>query len=261
MADQMSDYWRQLLRNTRKKLGFPASGDVGTLSNMIRALRDQASNLIGEPTSAASISIPYLSALYGEDIHDAFEYLSLVYLDFEFGYMFRPMYATRAAYAGHGRGLCRDYTDAITCEKEEQHILSRFMLSISYTRTSLLTSQARIATAHYVGEEMVRQNLRLSYDTKHGESYWEEVRDMLQSPVLDNSIQRNNSMILVYGDAAEIPRFKEVLREVIHDVVGGEPEILDQQPEFSAAQGAAELAKRAIFSRRHTNDLVVDSEL
>lgn len=259
VGEAIRDSARRTARNTRKRLGLPSSRDVGTLSNMIRALRDQASNFVGEPVSAAAISIPHLAALYGEDLYDAFEYLSLVYLEFFPFSNFRPIHASIAAYAGNGLGLCGDYRDAAACEEEELHIPSQFTLAVSYTHISMTTSQAHVSNAYYLEETPTLENLLLGYDARHGGSYWEEVRNMLQSPVVDSPVRRNISMVLLFGDATEKPRFREVLEEVVDDVVGGEPEIVDQQPEFSAAKGAAELAKRAIF--RHMEGLDIVPEL
>ncbi|RYP86145.1 hypothetical protein DL769_000823 [Monosporascus sp. CRB-8-3] len=258
VGEAIRDIPRQTVRDIRKKLGLPSSRDVGTLSNMIHALRDEASNFVGEPVSAAAISIPHLAALYGEDLLDAFEYLSLVYLEFFPFSNFRPIYASTAAYAGNRLGLCRDYRDAAACKEEELHIPSLFALSVSYTYTSLITSQAHFAHAYYLEETPRLANLRLGYNARHQKSYWEAVQDMLQSPAVDSPVQRNISMVLVFGDATEMPRFKEVLEKVVDDVLGGAPEIVDQQPEFSAAKGVAELAKRAIFRQMNEQDTVSD---
>ncbi|XDG03115.1 hypothetical protein ABKA04_002730 [Annulohypoxylon sp. FPYF3050] len=255
----IDDIPRQIWRDTRKKLGLPSSGDVGTLSKMIRALQDQAEDFIGEPVSAAAISIPHLAALYGEDLYDAFEYLSLVYLEFFPFSNFHPIHTSIAAYDGNGLGFCSDYRDVEACKEEELHIPSRFALAISYTHTSLTTSQARISNAYYVEEVSALENLHLGYDERDGESYWEVVQDMLQYPILDSAIPRNFSMVILSGDAADKPRFREVLQGVVDNVIGGEPEVVDRRPEFSAARGTAELAKRAIF--REINKLSTDSEL
>jgi hypothetical protein len=252
LGEAFDDLPRKTLRDTRKKLGYPASGDVGTLSNMIRALRDEASSFVGEPVSTAAISIPHLVALYGEDLHDAFEYLSLIYLDFFPFWNFRPIHASNAAYAGNGQGFCRDYRDVMACKEEETQFPTLFALSVSYTYTSLITSQARLADAYYIQETPKLENLRLGYDARHDdddeESYWEAVREMLRSPVRDSPVQRNISVVLVFGDSTKEPRFRNVLEEVINDL-GGEQEIIDQDPEFSAAKGTAEMAKRVIFSQ------------
>ncbi|KAH8900333.1 hypothetical protein GQ53DRAFT_836243 [Thozetella sp. PMI_491] len=258
VAESIGDMSRRFVRDSLKKLGFPASRDVGTLSKMIRALQEEASNFVGEPVSAATISVPRLAALYGEDLIDAFEYLSLFHLEIFRFYNYRPIHATLAAYVGHGLGLCRDYRDAVACDKEELQIQSRYALSVSYTHTSLSSSIARVAHAYYLEEAWSFQDLRLGYDERHEESYWEAVREMIRSPVVKGSIRRNVTMVLVFGDATDKPRFRKILEEVVPDIVDSEPEILDQQPEFSAAKGAAELAKRVIFRQRKGLETVSD---
>lgn len=241
-------------------LGLPSSADVSILSNMIRALRDQATNFIGEPIAAAIISVPHLNALYGEDLYDAFEYLSLTYLEFFPFWNMRPYYSSIAAYAGNGLGLCANYRDVLACEEEESRIEAFYALSVSYTHTSLMTSQARVANARYLQDIPRLEDLYLGYDTGHerGQSYWDAVRHMLRSPILDSAIPRNITMVLVYGDATEEPRFREVLREVVDDVIDGEPAIIDRDPEFSSAKGAAEIAKRTIFSQKRALDTVFE---
>jgi hypothetical protein len=216
---------------------------------MIHALRDKASSFVGEPISAATISIPHLAALYGEDICDAFEYLSLIYLEF-YPYTFsRPLPATIAAYAGNGLGLCKDYKNIEACKEEQANMPWQYALAISYTHTSLMTSHASVKDAYYLEEIHTVENLRLGYNDRYQEAYWETVRDALELPVLSPPV-RNNTMVLVLGDAGEKPKFREVLEQMIADVIGGEPKMVDQHPEFSAAKGAAELAKRAIFRQR-----------
>lgn len=249
------DMPRQEMRRIRKRLGLPASRDVGTVSNMIRALRDKATEFVGEPVLAAAISIPHLAALYGEDLSDAFEHLSLVYLEFFPFWNLRPIHATIAAYVGNGLGLCGDYRDPAACPQEEGHDPRLFALSVPYTHTSLTTSQAWLTRSLYLQEVQASENLRLGYNARHEESYWETVRDMLRFPVVDSVIPRNFSMVLLFGDATEKPRFRNVLEEVVDDVIDGEPVIIDQQPEFIAAKGTAELAKREIFRRRTEPDI------
>ncbi|KAI1735228.1 hypothetical protein F4680DRAFT_435867 [Xylaria scruposa] len=260
IGDGFSDIPRQMWRSFLKKLWLPSSRDVSTLSRMIRDLREQAANFVGEPVSAATISIPHLAALYDEDIEDAFEYLSLVYINFDPSpCYFRPLHTTFASYVGNNLGICRDYKDNVACKEEEKRMQQHYVLAVGYTNTSLTTSQAEIVNCLFPREKPTLENLRLGYDARYEEFYWEMVRYMLRSPATDSRFQRNISMVLLSGDATEKPEFREVVREVINNVLGGQVEIIDSQPEFSASKGAAELAKRAIF--RLTKDLDTVSEL
>ncbi|KAI0406391.1 hypothetical protein F4802DRAFT_559150 [Xylaria palmicola] len=257
MGEVIGDIPRQMWRRTLMKFGIAPSRDVGTLRDMIHALRDDASSFVGEPVSAAAISIPHLTALYGDDLHDAFELLSLIYLEFYRFWSYRPIRTTIAAYAGNGWGLCRDYRNATACREEYELMRHQYALAVEYTHTGLLASQADVGAANWVEEIPAREDLRLGYDARDEASYWERVREMLLSPVVDSAILRNITMVIVSGDAAEKPRFREVLAEVIDDVAGvPHPEILDRDPEFSAAKGTAELAKRAIFEQVGERDPV-----
>lgn len=259
VGDAINDYPRLTLRNVRKRLGLPASRDVGILADMIRALRDEASCFVGEPVSVGAVSIPHLAALYGEDLYDAFEHLSLVWLDILPSWNYNPVYASLAAYAGNGLGLCEEYRNVAECNDEESRMPGRWVLCVSYTHTSLITSQARLSDAYGIQDFPRFESMHLGYDARHGDSYWDAVRNMLRSPVVESSPRRNVAMVLVYGDATEKPEFREALRQVIDDVIDGEPVIVDQLPEFSAARGAAELAKRAIFKPKR--DRGTESEL
>ncbi|KAM0809505.1 hypothetical protein AB5N19_09849 [Seiridium cardinale] len=257
--EAIDDIPRQAWRDSRKRIGLPASGDVGTISNMVKALREQASSFVGETVSVAAISVPHLAALYGEDLHDAFEHLSLGHLEFYPFSNLQPIPSTVAAYAGNGLGLCENYTDTAACHEEEARIPRRYALAVSYTHGGLITSQSKVALAYGIEEIPSLENLKLGYDARHEESYWEKVRHILRSPVVDSLILRNVSMVLLQGDATEQPRFREILDEVVDDVIHVQPDILDQEPIFSASKGTAELAKRAIFRQRQTT--AIESEL
>ncbi|KAI0814306.1 hypothetical protein GGR55DRAFT_426072 [Xylaria sp. FL0064] len=254
MGDSISDIPRQIWRDTWKKLGLPCSKDVGKLSRMIRALRDQASNFVGEPVSAAAISGPHLAALYLEDIKDAFEYLSLAYIDLGPSWYFQHISTTLAAYAGNGLGICQDYQDKAACSEEERHMRSKYVLAVGYTHTSLITSLVTVSDWQYLPERSTLENLRLGYDYRHEESYWEEVRSVLRFPAVNTAIEKNITVVLVSGDAARKPRFMKVLGEVVDDVIDGVPALTDHDPEFSAAKGIAELAKRSIFRQGKGRD-------
>ncbi|KAI0971688.1 hypothetical protein F4678DRAFT_71698 [Xylaria arbuscula] len=257
VGDAISDIPRQIRRSARKKLGLPCSKDVATLSRMIQVLRYQASSFVGEPVSAAAISAPHLRALYNEDIEEAFEYLSLVYIKLGPSWYSHYLPTTLAVCAGNGLGICRDYKDQAACWDEEWNMRSRYMLAVGYTRTSITTSLATITGWQNLSERAAYEILDLGHDNRHNrdeESYWIEVRTLLRLPVVHSPIRSNISTVLVSGDAATKLRFREVLGEAVDSVLDGVPAIFDHEPEFSAARGVAELAKRAILRQRKGQD-------
>jgi hypothetical protein len=249
---------RQALRSIRKRLGLPASGDVGTLSTVIGSLRDKASEFVGEPVTAAAISRPHLAALYTEDLSDAFEYLSIDWLEvLSYGarHELQPIYTTKAVHAGNGHGLCADYRDVVNCREEERNMPGRWALSVAYTHASLFTSLVTLGDAYSLEEGPAFEGaMHLGFDERNKDSYWEKVRDMLRYPIVDSPIERDVSMVLLCGDAAQEPRFRDLLNEVVSELIDGEPEVLDSDPEFSAAKGVAELAKRELYTRRYRQD-------
>jgi hypothetical protein len=246
------------MRDSRKKLGLPASKDVGTLSGVIQALQKEAETFVGQPISAATISIPHLAALYGEDLHDAFEYLSLHYIEFYTFWNYNPIHSTIAAYAGNGRGLCANYTMVDECREEERRIPQTYILAISYTHKSLTASQTLLSDAYKLEESPAVEDLTLGYDARHDNSnedfYWEKVRDTIRSPVVTSPLPRNITQVLVSGDAAQLPKFRQVLQEAIDNMFDEVPVILDDEPVYSAARGVAELAKRATYMQNLTTD-------
>lgn len=251
-------------RNSRKAIGLPASKDVGTLSQMVDALRTQVETFVGQPISAATITIPHLAALYGEDLHDAFEYLNLSYIEFFPFWGFRPIHSTIATYAGHGRGLCTNYTRVATCEDQERRIPSVYILALSYTRASLTASQAHVQTAYYLEETPAIEDLTLGYDARHDNAnedyYWEKVRDTIRFPIVTSPARRNVTKLLVSGESAQIPKFRQILHEEMNSLFDKELEIIDDDPVYSAARGVAELARRAMYAQNATQNHEYGSE-
>lgn len=242
-------------------MGRPASTDVGTLSEMIVRLKAEAETFVREPITAASISIPRLAALYYEDIADTFEYLSLNNVVF-FPFETQPIHATNAVYAGHGRGFCDDYRNVTACNHEESFMPLVYILAISYTNNSLTASQARFGAASRVEESPAITNLSLGYSSRPDGSddiYWEQVRDVISAAILTSTAERNVTKVMVWGEAARQPKFREVLDEVVDNVLAyRDPETIAGNSVFSGAEGAAEFAKRAIYAQRTEQDQRAD---
>ncbi|KAI0427303.1 hypothetical protein F5Y09DRAFT_316568 [Xylaria sp. FL1042] len=132
----------------------------------------------------------------------------------------------------------------------------KYVLAVGYTHTSLTTSLSTASDWEYLPEKSALENLRLGYDDRHKESYWEAVRFALRFPVVNSAIESNISVVLVSGDADNEPRFGELLGEVVDGFIDGMPAIADYEPKFSTAKGIAELAKRAIFRQGKQQDTV-----
>ena len=106
---------------------------------MLSRLKIQVESVLkdGRTLNAAVLSSPDLVSLSAEEITDALNYLSITNL------MAKPdtledLYASSAAYAGLGMGLCDDYTDPYVCEQENNQIYpSTRLLHLDFSLESL----------------------------------------------------------------------------------------------------------------------------
>jgi len=85
---------------------------------------------------AAVLSSPDRIALTDEELGDVFDYLKLENLNVEPRTLYQ-LYATSAAYAGYGKGLCRTYIDAYACESEESELPTQRVLHLDLNSETL----------------------------------------------------------------------------------------------------------------------------
>lgn len=219
----------------------------------------------GRKISGAVATIPHLAAMYQEDLEDAFEYVGLIYLPHYpiwYGGIFPE---SGAVYTGNGFGLCSNYTDRVSCEEEKRNPphqpIHENVLSVSYT-SGILTSTWSIESMGfaYPGSDIFKViDLNLGWDKRHehpiGDFYWEAVRDAIIKPAVEASYyhHRKTEKILLHGDHSTNEQFQKVLREVVERALENNPEIFELDPVFSAARGAAEMAKRVHWNYNQTN--------
>jgi hypothetical protein len=99
---------------------------------MIFSLQSLTQTHLSSNINATVAAVPYLRALYSEDVLDAFEYRSLTL--FDVNTRKRYEHEPNVAYAGYGLGLCHNYSSYEECDAA--HPTER-ILSILYTRTAL----------------------------------------------------------------------------------------------------------------------------
>lgn len=220
-------------------------------------------HLDGRKISGAVATIPHLAAMYEEDLADAFEYVGLIYLaqyPYWYGHIFPE---SGAVYTGNGFGLCSNYIDQVSCEEEFRnppHQPSHEnVLSVSYT-AGMLTSTWSIESMGfaYPGSDRFKSvNFKLGWDQRdenpNDDYYWEAVRDSMIKPALEASLYHHTitDKILLHGDHSTDERFQQVLREVV-TALENTTEIFELDPVFSAARGAAEMAKRVYWRYNQT---------
>jgi hypothetical protein len=134
MEDMWNDWPRQMLRSTRKTLGFAASADVGILAQMLRiALKlvdtSEDSNL------RVLVSFPALPGLYQDDIFDTISFVGLCGI--RNGYQYHSHELT-TAYAGHGFGLDKVGVPLYSNDLTNDHFPVRPTLLVEYTRAALM---------------------------------------------------------------------------------------------------------------------------
>ncbi|KAH8803501.1 hypothetical protein F5884DRAFT_805720 [Xylogone sp. PMI_703] len=240
----------ELMRSLRKAVGLPASADVGGLSTMIKELRCEAEAFLGASILSVPTLVvtPSLTALYEEDIVDAFEYTGLQLTSIYISHSL--VHETSGAYAGYGLGLCPDYRNPSACKAEIREMESEEVLSILYTRQALRVIYTNVKSAYYFGALAVRfyHDWSLGLDARDEEGYWERVSDLIKEGKLKWPGARIPRRVLLLGDSAGDETFRNVLEKSLLEVFQGVPEILGDSSEFAAARGAAELARRSIYA-------------
>lgn len=242
---------RRALRSVRKAIGLPASGDVAALSRMVRDLKCKAEAFLGIKISSIALvaATPTLTALYEEDLVDAFEYAGL-----QLATICRPrkdVSETSAAYAGYGYGygLGSNYGEPQSRTFEISNTPAEDVLSILYTRGVLRTIYTTVRSAYYMFTLDCGWTLDwdLGFDARNDDDYWQRVADALQLWKRTLPGSKGPTKVLLLGDCAGDKTFRSVLEKSLRDTVLEMPRILAEGSEFIAARGAAELARRSVY--------------
>ena len=252
VGDTWADAPRQSLRKLRKAIGLPASEDVGHLADMLIALRSDVEKELHFDIRSAGITTLNLIALYQEDLHDAAEYAGFESLDLPISY--RILYETSASYAGYGYGICRDYEDEEGCEQEQTEMDPEVVMAVAFTQSALTVSLSITKSAYYLYEPDHRHlsNFALGFESelrqRDEKSYWKAVEADLAKILVDYPSYERPGKVLLMGECSKDPTFRETLQGVLTDQMDKLPAIIDEDPEFAAAKGAAEFAKRLPWS-------------
>lgn len=129
---------RRAMRHWNKFIGRPATPETAVSSAMSSDLINAIQAWLGpeHQIAAAVLSSPHRVRLTDEETNDIFDYLGLRNLMSEPDNL-DALYATSAAYAGYGFGLCTNYTDAYTCEQEECRFDYQDVLHVDFNSKSL----------------------------------------------------------------------------------------------------------------------------
>lgn len=137
----------KLQRWFNKKLGRPATADVGVLAGMLATLKAATTKFLGQPIDHLATTYPSISALTTEDMNDALEYAGLRSWLGDSIYYPKHVAESRAVLAGNGHGLCATHTDLFQCWDEGNGFPIEITLFVSFTRHALYASLDRIGAA------------------------------------------------------------------------------------------------------------------
>ncbi|KAM0811074.1 hypothetical protein AB5N19_11430 [Seiridium cardinale] len=214
-------------RKARKAAGLPASEDVGAISSLVRALKEETEKAVGFSITSAATSVPLFPAIYDEDLYDSFKYIGLEYLQMiQYSYRAHPQ----------------------ACWEKDDGFWHEYYYIVDYTKSSLLAYHTgTFSEGAYDIKVAQEYNLFLGsdarFDNPNEDHYWDGVRQVLLKPLLARSYQMPTKIILV-GESSDDPAFREhfddVLEESVKDAV---PPIFDQDPVYVRAKGAADVCE------------------
>ena len=212
--DDAASYWdkvRYLKGRTQrilnKAIGRPATVETAILADVVAKPKVQIEDTLteGNKVTTAVLSSPDRIRLTEEEISDVFDYLKITNLmsipdDLEY------VYATSAAFAGFGFGLCRNYTDPYACGREERYFPLQRLLHIDFTLDGLSGTIKWLNSARNgpVDKTFIDINLGLGGRNAYPggeEMYWTAVRDSIRTLV--KSYRPRISQLILTGSSAE----------------------------------------------------------
>ncbi|KAI4280480.1 MAG: hypothetical protein L6R38_004426 [Xanthoria sp. 2 TBL-2021] len=206
-------YWDKLRylkgrtqRILAKATGRPATPETAILADVVAKLEAPVEDTLGEgnKVTTAVPSSPDRIRLTGEEISDVFDYLKTTNL-MSISDNLENLYATSAAFAGFGFGLCRNYTDPYACEREEQHFPPQRLLHIDFTPNSLRgtvksLSSARDGSADTTFIDIDPGLRRLNTYSGGEELYWTAARNRVR--LLVKSFKPRITQIILTSSSA-----------------------------------------------------------
>jgi hypothetical protein len=217
-----------------KKLGRPATQDVGTLSEMILSLKTATEEEIKRSMDRVVVAVPLLPALTDEDIDDALEYSRLRTIMIN-GVTSRLGEAD-ALFAANGKGLCKKHKNNFECDDEAEGWPLHQVFTVSFSQNELYTSIAPFVQAFHYYEDVhfidFDSGLRSVIETPGGS--WAHVRQQIEA--LPRRVREDGepgwarrpiTMVQIHGDSAGDLGFREVLKEALGNIVGFPTEVND----------------------------------
>ena len=211
----------------------------------------------------ALLTVPYLPALYNEDLIDACEHVGIQALMLP-SYVFQsggaaqwPVSEINTAYAGMGLGICNDFLNlnATECAKHMNCTSSNNIFSVFFSDDALTAHLSPICDAMHFFAAPGVLNFTLGLNSENdgafesSEVYWQKVRQSIRQGLQSYYYGRDLSIVVSHGDRGSTKEFQDLLQDEIMAAQnsGFNPAFFYRDAVFAGARGAAELGKRCML--------------
>ncbi|CVK90637.1 uncharacterized protein FPRN_07276 [Fusarium proliferatum] len=225
--------WEKLRRSFNKKIGRPATPDIGIIATMLVSLRDVTSAAVTSPLDRVAVSHSRVQGLAEPDLWDALEYARIrpwvaaglprpkvvLPLPAAGGYP-SQLLESYAVLAGHGKGLCAHYKNLWQCEEEQDNVPLETTLVVGITPTDLRGEIIRTWSAftdlqpRRADPAFVDLDLGLS-TAEDKPDFWARVTERLQGFCGTVTKGFRLDTILLTGENATHPAFLQALRSAL----------------------------------------------
>mgnify|MGYP004188314547 CR=1 FL=1 len=238
-------------RKWRNLRGLPSTTDIVTFSEFLTRLGNYASVALMAPVTQVAVSLPDLPNLLSDDWAEIVDLSGLEVLK-SYKTRGQPLNRLNAAWAGMGYGLCEYWRDIDACEEEEELIVPKFALELSFTGDELSAHKSWVFNAHNMYRIASANHKYLGYDSWRSNPSNSTFWDSLGKAVVDVATSEPECAIeelVIMGEYAEDKNFLDAVWKALGDVVDVQKlwqplQVSGFSAEFVAARGAAELAKR-----------------
>ncbi|KAM0255870.1 hypothetical protein ACHAQJ_005375 [Trichoderma viride] len=267
--------WSKWRRSINKKLSRPATPDVGTLADMLVALRNATSLALAVDNTQldrVTVSLPPIPGLAEYDLSDALEHVGLrPWLSSNLprpkigwpplpggGLYLEHLTEGHAVFAAHKHGLCESYKNLFHCEDEEDKMPLEIVLVAGFAKGDLRAEAMRIKAPFNWFQKVTASfvDLKLGLDAMDSfesePAFWRHVRARLEALV--TTLPMRLTMVLLTGEEATYPGFLGALRDALEGGLGGNGEgqalVVDGESSgsvidaaFAAARGSAQYSR------------------
>ncbi|KAF9760967.1 hypothetical protein IL306_004035 [Fusarium sp. DS 682] len=265
--------WNKWKRSLNKKLGKPATEDVGTLAEMLVCLGDAVGGALNISLDRVAVTYPPIPGLATYDLSDALEYAGLRPWIAPNGELPRPevewpfsssglyiekLSEAHAVMAAHGLGLCENYKNLFDCQEEEEFLPLEKVMVVGLTKVDLRAEviMARAPLDYFSNKVLDRfvdldAGLGACGNFDSDRAYWDHVADRLKNLLGKQPTKDPLTQVMLVGENSTHPIFLAALWDAMEHsgygddsmlvVKGGGDDMIS--PLFASARGAAQYAR------------------